>query len=400
MAMSDAQWPPQIGEQIGDRKCDPPADAVGDADIIPAAPYPGVGAHPPKEEPASSPEAAVNEQAQASPPDAPEAGASPDDAQVATAAPIALQPLPDVPPSDARLPAFPPLPLVADPIAPDLIDAPAAPSLIVGSTPFDLEPPAQRTDESGSGQQPLQDADEPRAADIQLEVSPIFSALDAAERAAEAAAREAPPAPAPDAFASSILLPYTLAVDGEQPPPAPAAAPPRLEPLSPAPPKIGGEPAAEAGVPAPPIAAVPETPQEAGATPRADAPTAHPEALQDAAARIAAEASATEAALENLKRLLVHKMPEPGLITSPTQPRGRPERADPPPVPAYRPPAHRPIAPPPMMAAPQAAGAPSYAVEESALPRRSPVAAVGSFLAGFALSWVLGAVLYVFLTTL
>jgi hypothetical protein len=53
-----------------------------------------------------------------------------------------------------------------------------------------------------------------------------------------------------------------------------------------------------------------------------------------------------------------------------------------------------------MMAAPQAAGAPSYAVEESALPRRSPVAAVGSFLAGFALSWVLGAVLYVFLTTL
>jgi hypothetical protein len=32
------------------------------------------------------------------------------------------------------------------------------------------------------------------------------------------------------------------------------------------------------------------------------------------------------------------------------------------------------------------------------LPPRRPVAAVGSFFAGFALSWVLGAALYVFLT--
>ena len=124
-----------------------------------------------------------------------------------------------------------------------------------------------------------------------------------------------------------------------------------------------------------------------------EAPPANP--VHDAAARIAAEASATAAALENLKRLLDHKLP-PEIAVAQQEEASGPERAAPPPIPApaYRPPAHLPITPPPMVATAMAATALSFPADDE--PVRSGMA-VGSFLAGFALSWVSGAVLYVFL---
>jgi hypothetical protein len=142
-------------------------------------------------------------------------------------------------------------------------------------------------------------------------------------------------------------------------------------------------------------AASPAAPQGLDAPPDADEQAPPSEMLQDAAARIAAEASATAAALENLKRLLVHNRGEPDIAALHHLLEPSPERTEPPPIPVYRPPARLPITPPPMVEPPQAATSLSPFPDDVS-PRR-PVAAVGSFFAGFALSWVLGAVLYVFL---
>ena len=81
------------------------------------------------------------------------------------------------------------------------------------------------------------------------------------------------------------------------------------------------------------------TPQDVAAPPDAEAETLPADALDDdAAARIAAEANATAAALENLKRLLMHRLPEPHIARR-IKPAGSRTRAyEPPPIPAYRPP--------------------------------------------------------------
>ena len=80
--------------------------------------------------------------------------------------------------------------------------------------------------------------------------------------------------------------------------------------------------------------------------------------------------------------------------------RRKPDRelTEPPPIPAYRPAVQLPVTPPPMIAAPVAATALSYFEDDDTPPRRRWGSPLGSFFAGFALSWVFGAVLYVYLT--
>lgn len=296
-----------------------------------------------------------------------------DHAPVIEAAADDAQPLVDLPQPDNTAQEPPersgePLRLVSEPI-----DTPAA------------APPA-----------PAESADAAATPDAPVEVSPIFSALDAAERAAEALLQREP-APEADAFDTGILIPRSqLASIDEEPAVSPAAPPQDSEASASTSSEAGEIPDAAT---APDAAASPETPQHPPAASASYEEQAKlpPEALQDAAARIAAEASATAAALENLKRLLVHKLPEPSIAARPPgPPNPGAERGAPPPIPAFRPPVQLPVAPPPMVAAPGATTV-SFADydDEPRYGRRG--AAVGSFFAGFALSWVFGAVLYVFL---
>ena len=109
----------------------------------------------------------------------------------------------------------------------------------------------------------------------------------------------------------------------------------------------------------------------------------------DTAARLAADANAAAEALDSLKRLLWQGLPSPGdRLPQPT-----PERPREPAPPAARP------TPPPVPA-------PVYArpLPVASLPAPPPVPAeplrfdVRGFLAGFALSWAIGVVLYLFMT--
>jgi hypothetical protein len=323
--------------------------------------------------------------------------------------------LPDSPPLEPSLP-----PEEAVPVALEPLDAPLAASSHQepGSSAIGLDvsaPLETRAEEIAlvesmeTGQQAHSDAGGAAAAAdipaeiVPVEISPIFSALDAAERHAETA-RERTPAPEPEAFdTGSILLPRSQWVEIEEQPAAPAdslqaAESPAAEPLA-----GDADPDPDAAS-ATDAAASSEAPQEPDAPPHADEQAPPAEVLQDAAARIAAEASATAAALENLKRLLVHNRAEPDIAAlhnllepKPERTEPSPERTEPPPIPVYRPPARLPITPPPMVEPPQAASSLSPFPDDDMSPRR-PIAAVGSFFAGFALSWVLGAVLYVLLT--
>jgi hypothetical protein len=120
----------------------------------------------------------------------------------------------------------------------------------------------------------------------------------------------------------------------------------------------------------------------------------------DAATKLVAEANAAAEALENLKRLLERRMPGLAVSAAPSATRLRPiERKEgeelsaepPPPLPLYpvrssdgNLPALRPAQPKFEAPAP-------YAPE----PRRPDVR---GFMAGFALSWAIGAALYIYLT--
>lgn len=121
----------------------------------------------------------------------------------------------------------------------------------------------------------------------------------------------------------------------------------------------------------------------------------HPVPVEDdpTTLRIAAEADATAQALENLKRLLAHKLPDLAIEAA-----------------TSRPPDANPAHPPPIQLA---ASAPFDAadlarqddgIEEfplpplaGELPGRRAGFAFGSFLSGFAASWIFGAVLYAYL---
>lgn len=302
---------------------------------------------------------------------------------------------------DLRLPDSPPLepsppPEEALSVALERLDPPlAAPShQEPESAALSMDTPIEA---GGSGQQAHSDAG--AAVDIPteivpVEISPIFSALDAAERDAEAV-RQRAPALEPETFdTGSILLPRSQWVEIEQEPAAPADSAQASE--SPAAEPLGRDANPDAASAAE-AAASPEAPQEPDPPPHADEQAPPSEMLQDAAARIAAEASATAAALENLKRLLVHNRTDPDIAALQNLLEPGLERTEPPPIPAYRPPARLPITPPPMVDPPQTTTSLAPFPDDD-LPPRRPVAAVGSFFAGFALSWVLGAVLYVFLT--
>jgi hypothetical protein len=225
-----------------------------------------------------------------------------------------------------------------------------------------------------------------------IEVSPIFSALEAAEVAAEAS-QQASPALQMDAFDVGILLPPAEPMqDAENTLAQPEDLPQPIDP------DMLDVAASESSVDT--VELDSSARNEVADGPSHVTEEARPsELLQDAAARIAAEANATAAALENLKRLLVHKLPDPAIpdetIAVPNRVEESTQRAEPPPVPAYRPPAHLPVEPPPMVV-PLAAASMELPDYE---PVRRPAPAVGSFLAGFALSWIMGAVLYVYLTS-
>lgn len=272
------------------------------------------------------------------------------------------------------------------PMPPHPLDA-APPSEDRESEHLDTEPPSpsDADDVSSPAQHHASALASPRATESPLAVSPIFSALDAAEEAAEAE----PPDHGPTLETADTGFPqppFELIETKEDKPSAIA------QPASDA---LGSDTCENdanlAGVTAHTTLDHPDAPQEFVPTPDAEQPPP-PEALQGAAARIAAEADATAAALENLKRLLANK----GAIPAVDVHEIGPERTEPPPIPIYRAPLQLPVTPPPMV--PLAAASVSLFEDYAAPQHRRPAAAVGSFLAGFALSWVLGAVLYVYLT--
>ena len=252
---------------------------------------------------------------------------------------------------------------------------------------------------------PVEDA----APDNPSEISPIFSALDAADRAAAEAAHQRAPVAEVDAFEVGILLPGPQPSASERDDPS-AHAIEASEPLTALAPVAGTEEEHDPGLAGETAIAFEAAAQDgdAGEQSPVDEAPRPADRLHDAAARIAAEASATAAALENLKRLLVDKLPTPDIVpaseistTAATddeperQGDDSPQRAEPPPIPSYHAPVHLPVTPPPMIAGAMASAALAYPADD--LPRRRSGAAVGSFLVGFTLSWVFGAVLYVFL---
>lgn len=254
--------------------------------------------------------------------------------------------------------------------------------------------PSDSNDHQGPEQRDTA-ADATAAADMPMEISPIFSALDAAERAAPPTLQD--DTAELDAFDTSILFTHTQVADGGEDAARPAA---QLHaPETPAN-DVSEDDTIEI---VQEIALLPEAesaPQDFAAPPGAEQETPPADALDDdAAARIAAEANATAAALENLKRLLMHRLPEPPIADASSQQAAGPELTEPPPIPVYRPPVQLPVTPPPMISAvDDAATSLSYFEDEDAPPRQRWGLALGSFFAGFALSWVFGAVLYVYLT--
>lgn len=121
----------------------------------------------------------------------------------------------------------------------------------------------------------------------------------------------------------------------------------------------------------------------------------------DAAAQIAAGATAASEAIENLKRLLQRQLPDAPVRMPdlPPPPRPRPAKAKAhPPVPAASPPV---MPQPPPTTAPTSSALPADPVPMP-LPTAPALAErrgldVRGFLAGFVLSWAIGAVLYVYL---
>ena len=268
-------------------------------------------------------------------------------------------------------------------------------TLTLASQPIDDQQAVTSSDSDdhqGQGQRDTA-ADATAATDMPMEISPIFSALDAAERAAPPMLQD--DTAELDAFDTSILFtPTQVADSGED------AAPPAAQLHAPETPAIDVSEDDTIEI-VQEIESLPESaPQNIAAPPDAEQEAPPADALDDdAAARIAAEADATAAALENLKRLLMHRLPEPPIADTSNPQEAGPELTEPPPIPVYRPPVQLPVTPPPMIsAADDAATSLSYFEDEDAPPRQRWGLALGSFFAGFALSWVFGAVLYVYLT--
>jgi hypothetical protein len=278
-----------------------------------------------------------------------------------------------------------PLPLGSQPI-----DDPHEP-LTVASQPVDDPHAAASSGEHHEQGQSDTAGDATPAADMPMEISPIFSALDAAERAAQAVPEDET-AEEPLALDTDMLAPHAQREGSEET----VAAAAELQALELPAIEVSEDDTIDTTIDTTPPSEASQ--QDATIPPDAEQEASPAEALdEDAAARIAAEANATAAALENLKRLLLHKLPQPHLADA-SNPQAGPELADPPPIPVYRPPIQLPVTPPPMIAAADDTTSLSYFEDEEAPPRRRWGMALGSFFAGFALSWVFGAVLYVYLT--
>ena len=261
-------------------------------------------------------------------------------------------------------PPLPPLhgepPTTAD--AADDFAAPEAPSPAGGEVPIAADALAWRAPaEQGAELADAQPSEDAHPVDLEglLPIAPGGSAMPPAPEAAEGTLQDAaaalPGDGAGEADAQVAHAPQAVAAD--------AAAEPGRD--------------SERALPA-------------GATARPARPLTH---ALDAAARLAADANAAAAALDNLKRLLQQGLPSP---TAPAAP----------------------------SSLPAAAPAKSRPREQAALPRRLPTAAspplqmapaqftlpvplpaaerarfdLRGFLAGFALSWAIGVVLYLFMT--
>jgi hypothetical protein len=263
------------------------------------------------------------------------------------------------------------------------IDLPAL-SLASESAP----PPAVQPEPETFAAAPAEIADPPAGhveppAEIVMEVSPIFSALDAAEKSAAEDRQEPPLATEPMDY--PFLLPPHPSLDDHQPttPESVAAEPADTGPAA-TEPADDASPAGEQPFGDTAAAAEEEQPQQV-------------ELLQDAAAKIAEEANATAEALEGLKRLLSQKLPllDPMPISPAASIAPQPivRAAAPPSIPAYQLPA-QPVTPPPMVPL-------APPMDRAPLMARAPVrrrSGVPGFITGFALSGVFGAMLYVFLT--
>jgi hypothetical protein len=264
---------------------------------------------------------------------------------------------------------------------------------------------------------PIAEAEEPApAADI--EVSPIFSALDAVEQRAEEVEPREPAAPPTLLGPPMLMPPGSQEQDGsadagplsERPQfrdelirgPAgsgtvgdtePPVAEPEAEVIAyPELPEVPAYPqVAEAPPPEPPPDFPLPAPPADPVFPELQSPPT-PQPFDDAAARIAAEANATAEALENLQRLLVHTLPELERAAS----AGSGEHmAGPPPV----------LGPPPLQ---MRVEPPHFATGVTAplLPLPVPPARSGGrsvyllgFLTGLGLSLMAGAALYFFILT-
>lgn len=375
--MSDAQLPPDTG----DEESAPPlrwGTHLNNAGVLVAVRLDASDdAAAPQDTPISLPEA-IEREANASAPDVPVPSLDTPANEVA---------------SDDFQPMFDLRPPELFPTVPPLGEAPT-----LASQPADGLNADASSDPHHGQEQRATTGDATASADIPMEISPIFSALDAAERAAPPAV-QGETAAEPDAFDTGILLPHShvAEADSGEETTAPAGHLQAAEP--PAIFQFEADANPDAGVTIEIVASPEAALQDVVVPPDAEQETLPAEALEDdAAARIAAEADATAAALENLKRLLMHRLPEPYIAAASDPQEARPELTEPPPIPAYRPAVQLPVTPPPMIAAPVAATALSYFEEDDAPPRRRWGVALGSFFAGFALSWVFGAVLYVYLT--
>lgn len=370
--MSDAQLPPDTG----DEESAPPhrwGTHLNDAGELVAVRLDAADDASAQDAPLPLPDA-VEGEANGHAPDVPVPSL---DAPANEAASDDVQPLLDLRPPDAS-PSAPGEPLTLES---QTIEAPHAPAS------------SDSNDHQGQGQHDTA-ADATAAADMPMEISPIFSALDAAERAAPPTLQDDDTSTEPDAFDTGILLPYSQVADREE------TATPAAQWHAPETPAIDVSEDDTIEI-VQEIASLPESAtQDIAAPPDAEQEALPADALDDeAAARIAAEANATAAALENLKRLLMHRLPEPPIAEASNPREAGPEFTEPPPIPVYRPPVQLPVTPPPMIsAANDTATSLSYFEDEDAPPRQRWGLALGSFFAGFALSWVFGAVLYVYLT--
>jgi hypothetical protein len=215
-----------------------------------------------------------------------------------------------------------------------------------------------------------------------VEMSPIFGATEAAERVT--AAQQPLPTPQFDAFEVGLVVSRLSALpngyDAEHAaPPADTTTTEELQPAAPEhpPSDLVFLPVTE---PDPPSVQYPPPLLE-------DVPP-------DTAAKIAEEANATALALEALKQLLAEKLPE--LEAAAARHAAQGSFRDVHSLADSLEPLLTPVTPPPMVPAHVAAAALPYAGSEPAPRGRGAI--VGSFLAGFSLSWVVGAVLYMFLT--